>query len=63
VTEKTIAVLDGCGRGMPYIKINGKVAYTKQSAIDWLASKICGNESQKNGRGRRRSKNEILLKK
>jgi hypothetical protein len=64
VTEKTIAVLDGRGRGMIYTKINGKVAYTKQNVIDWLTSKICDEQkSQGNTKSKRRSKNDILLKK
>jgi predicted RNA binding protein with dsRBD fold (UPF0201 family) len=64
VTEKTIAVLDRCERGITYTKINGKVAYNKKDIIRWLASRTEQQEQPKETRGApRRGKNDILLKK
>jgi hypothetical protein len=64
VTTKAMGTMDADGRGIPYSRINGKVAYEKQNVIRWLATKIKKHEPSKETRVvPRRGKNDILLQK
>jgi hypothetical protein len=63
VTVKSMGTLDDRGRGIQSaIKINGKIAYTKDSVIEWLASRIARHAEKPERRGgKRKCKNDALL--
>lgn len=59
VTTRSLQTLDSRGQGIEEsITINGKVAYTTDSALKWLESRVKKQEAKKE---RRSHKNDILL--
>jgi hypothetical protein len=62
-THRAMEVADQKGQGIQNrLIINGKVAYTKESALKWIESRIKPTQAEEKKRGAPRSnKNDILL--